>query len=72
MTKTKADRMILGKKGTDLIGVMELSKYLGLNRDTIYRELKTGSLPGFRVGVKIWRFRVSEIDAWINKRGRNT
>lgn len=72
MTKIRADRFILGKKGTDLIGVMELSKYLGLTRDTIYRELKAGSLPGFRLGVKLWRFRVSDIDAWINKRSINT
>jgi len=56
------------EKPTDLLTVAELCVILGINRDTVYRELKAGSLPGFRVGVKIWRFRRSDITAWIDKR----
>ena len=41
----------------------DLAEYLKVHRSTIYRLLKAGQLPGFRVGSD-WRFNVEEIDAW--------
>jgi excisionase family DNA binding protein len=41
----------------------ELSKYLHVHKTTIYRMLREGKLPGFRVGSD-WRFSVDTIQQW--------
>jgi excisionase family DNA binding protein len=43
--------------------VAELSEYLHIHRTTIYRLLRQGQLPGFRVGSD-WRFSVEAIERW--------
>lgn len=48
------------------IGVLtagELAIYLHVHRSTIYRLLKTGQLPGFKIGSG-WRFNTEAIDQW--------
>jgi len=46
-----------------VLTVTELSDYLHVHRSTIYRLLKQGELPAFRIGSD-WRFNVEEIDKW--------
>ena len=46
-----------------VLTVNELSEYLRVNRSTIYRLLKKGQLPGFKIGSD-WRFNVEAIDEW--------
>ena len=46
-----------------VLTVSELSEYLHVHRTTIYRLLKKGQLPGFRIGSD-WRFNVEAIDEW--------
>ena len=46
-----------------ILTVDELSEYLHVHRTTIYRLLKEGKLPGFRVGSD-WRFNSEEIERW--------
>ena len=41
----------------------ELSVYLHVHRSTIYRLLRSGELPGFRIGSD-WRFNIEKIDEW--------
>jgi len=43
--------------------VNELSEYLRVHRSTIYRLLKKGQIPGFKIGSD-WRFNVEAIDSW--------
>jgi excisionase family DNA binding protein len=43
--------------------VNELSTYLRVHRSTIYRLLKKGQIPGFKIGSD-WRFNVEAIDEW--------
>jgi len=43
--------------------VNELSDYLRVHRSTIYRLLKKGQIPGFKIGSD-WRFNVEAIDDW--------
>ena len=43
--------------------VKELADYLGIHASTIYRMVKRGALPAFKVGAD-WRFNREEIDAW--------
>ena len=44
-----------------VLTVGELSEYLRVHRSTIYRLLKKGQLPGFKIGSD-WRFNVEAID----------
>jgi excisionase family DNA binding protein len=46
-----------------VLTVGELSGYLRVHRSTIYRLLKRGELPGFKIGSD-WRFNVEAIDEW--------
>jgi excisionase family DNA binding protein len=48
--------------------VNELSDYLRVHRSTIYRLLKKGQIPGFKIGSD-WRFNVEVIDEWRLKQG---
>jgi excisionase family DNA binding protein len=43
--------------------VRELADYLRVHPTTVYRQLKLGELPAFRVGSD-WRFNVESIDRW--------
>ena len=52
-----------------IMTVKELAEYLKIHPSTIYRLLKTGQLPAFRVGSD-WRFNVEEIDHWRLERGQ--
>jgi excisionase family DNA binding protein len=46
-----------------VLTVSDLSNYLRLHRSTIYRLLRNGQLPGFRIGSD-WRFSIEMIDEW--------
>lgn len=43
----------------------EVLEYLQVNLRTVYRLIKAGKIPAVRVGRQ-WRFRKSDIDAWLN------
>ncbi|HLW72227.1 MAG TPA: helix-turn-helix domain-containing protein [Candidatus Binataceae bacterium] len=51
-----------------VLTVGELSDYLRVHRSTIYRLLKKGQLPGFKIGSD-WRFNVEAIDQWRLRQG---
>jgi excisionase family DNA binding protein len=51
-----------------VLTVSELSEYLRVHRSTIYRLLKKGQLPGFKIGSD-WRFNVEAIDQWRMQQG---
>ena len=44
------------KKDTQIMTVEEVADFLKLSKITIYKLVKKGQLPGFRVGNS-WRFR---------------
>lgn len=43
----------------------EIMKYLGISRDTALRWITTKEMPAHKVRKK-WKFKVSEIDEWVN------
>jgi excisionase family DNA binding protein len=47
-----------------ILTVSELADHLNVHRITIYRLLKNGSLPGFKIG-RVWRFDLDEIGNWM-------
>ena len=46
------------------LSVDQLSNYLGVSKESIYRWLESKKLPGHKIGRQ-WRFKESEIDSWI-------
>ena len=42
----------------------EVLEYLQVNLRTVYRLIKAGTIPAVRVGRQ-WRFRKSDLDAWL-------
>jgi excisionase family DNA binding protein len=50
-----------------MLTAQELAAYLRVNRSTVYRLLKKGELPGFRIGSE-WRFRIDEVNRWFRER----
>ncbi len=45
--------------------MLEICKYLGISRDTALRWISTKNMPAHKIG-KNWKFKVSEIDEWVN------
>lgn len=50
------------------LSVEEISRYVGVSKETIYRWLEREKIPAHRVG-KLWKFKPSEVDAWIKSGG---
>lgn len=59
----------------EILTLKEISKYLRLSPDTVYKMAQEDKIPALKIGKK-WRFRKERIDKWLkeqegrNKRGR--
>lgn len=47
-----------------IFNLKQAGKYLGVSRRTMYRLLKGGQLPSFKIGRK-WRMRQTDLDSFI-------
>jgi excisionase family DNA binding protein len=52
--------------GNEIWTVTMLAGYLRCHPSTIYRLLKRGQIPAFKIGSD-WRFQKSVIDRWLKK-----
>jgi excisionase family DNA binding protein len=50
------------------VGVEDVAKHLGVNKDSVYRWIEKMGLPAHRVG-RLFRFKISEVDEWIRAGG---
>lgn len=50
------------------LSVIEISKYLGISKETVYRWLESRKIPAHRIG-KQWKFKVAEVDEWVTNGG---
>jgi len=48
--------------------VEEVAKHLGVTKDSVYRWIESRGLPEHKIG-RLWKFRLSEIDSWIEAGG---
>lgn len=46
------------------LSMKEISEYLGVRRETIYKWIEEKSMPGHRVG-RNWKFKKDEVDDWV-------
>jgi excisionase family DNA binding protein len=51
--------------------VEEISRHLGVSKETIYRWLEKHKIPAHRMG-KLWKFKPSEVDTWVQAGGAAT
>ncbi|MDD3761649.1 MAG: helix-turn-helix domain-containing protein [Acidithiobacillus sp.] len=50
------------------LSVDEISKYLGISSDTVYRWIDKHAMPAHRMG-RLWKFKKDEIDEWVKTGG---
>jgi excisionase family DNA binding protein len=58
-------------KESNLMNVRELAEYLRCHPATIYKLLKKGKIPAFKVGSD-WRFNPQAIDEWREDQYKDT
>jgi excisionase family DNA binding protein len=52
-----------------MMTMREVSAYLHVHPNTIYRLVRRHQIPGFRIGYD-WRFDIETIDTWRLRRGK--
>ncbi len=57
----------MDSEGDEILTIQELSDHLKVPVSTLYKLVREGSIPSFKVG-KHWRFQKKEIDRWISSR----
>ena len=55
---------------TEIMTIKEVAMFLKITEKTAYRLAGEGRIPGFKVGGA-WRFRQSDVDAWIDRQSAN-
>lgn len=48
------------------ISSKEAAEHIGVNKDTLQRWITNKIIPCHRIG-RLWKFRISEIDSWIQE-----
>jgi len=48
------------------VGVEDVAKHLGVNKDSVYRWIEKMGLPAHRLG-RLFRFKISEVDEWVRQ-----
>lgn len=59
-------RLYAKPERTQIMTTKEIAKYLGVHEMTVYRWLKKGVLPGFKIGGR-WRSKKDLLDAYLTK-----
>ena len=54
----------------EVMTVHELAEYLQCNKSTIYKLIRSGKIPAFKVGSD-WRFMRDRIEQWLERQHRN-
>ena len=53
------------------VSVEDVARHLGVAKDSVYRWIEGKGLPAHRIG-RLWKFKLSEVDAWVRGRGATT
>jgi len=52
-----------------ILKVAEVAELLRVHPSTIYRLIKIGEFPGFKIG-QTWRIDAENLDTWLMERGK--
>jgi len=50
------------------LSVDEISAYLGVKRDTIYKWIGERGMPAHKIG-RLWKFKKEQVDEWVEGGG---
>jgi len=42
----------------------DITEYLGVSRDTVLNWIEKRNMPATKIG-RLWKFKISEVDAWV-------
>jgi excisionase family DNA binding protein len=54
-------------EGEKLLTTAEVAARLGLSQRHVQELIKEGTIPAFRAGVRNWRVRVEDLEAYIQR-----
>lgn len=57
-------------EGRTLVGMTDAAERIGVSTDTIRRRIATGDLTGYRLGARIIRVDLAEVDALLTPMNR--
>ncbi len=52
---------------SEILTLRDVSRFLKVSEKTVYRLAQSGKIPSFKAGGS-WRFRRSDIEAWVEER----
>jgi excisionase family DNA binding protein len=52
------------------LSVEEISVYLGVTRETVYKWLSEKNLPAHKVG-RLWKFKKEDVDVWVKNQANS-
>ncbi|MDD3172859.1 MAG: helix-turn-helix domain-containing protein [Herbinix sp.] len=52
----------------DVLTINETMEILGISRNLLYDLIHSGTLPAFRIGIKIWRIKKLDLISFLEKR----
>ena len=58
MSAQRTDRRLM------VMTLREVARYLRINKSTVYRMARDGTLPAWKLG-NVWRFKKESIERWI-------
>lgn len=50
------------------VSTKEIAEHLGVTMETVRKWIKSSTIPCSRMG-KLWKFKKSEVDAWVKSGG---
>jgi excisionase family DNA binding protein len=65
----RAVRKVVGQAPVEFLKTDAIARRLGMHPKTVTRLVRVEGLPAHRPGGGEYRFRVSEVDAWLEARG---
>jgi len=59
---------MMGEKAEKWLSMREITEHLGVSRDTVLAWINEKKMPAHKIG-RLWKFQVSEVDAWVKNGG---